>query len=164
MWLYIYSSQYYGWPLAIFSELTVQFSTRSVTCLSDYWRSLQPDILSYYSSMKSTIAGCSAHKCCTQHNKFCPVQQVIGLGIPKNCECQTESQLGCGDGDGRVKWWVKHLNCTICTMYRSLSKIRPPPKIRRTLPIFVESYCKGSFIARKYAHPTNQNNMLQHAQ
>jgi len=38
------------------------------------------------------------------------------------------------------------------TIYCSLSKIRPPP-------IFAASYCKGSFITRKYVHPTNQNNI-----
>jgi len=41
--------------------------------------------------------------------------------------------------------------------YHSLSKICQPPKIHPP-PIFAASYCKGSFITRKYAHPTNQNN------
>jgi len=36
--------------------------------------------------------------------------------------------------------------------YLSFLKIRPPP-------IFAASYCKGPFITRKYAHPTNQNNI-----
>ena len=34
--------------------------------------------------------------------------------------------------------------------YRSLSKIRPPP-------FFATSFCKGSFITRKYAHPISSN-------
>ena len=46
-----------------------------------------------------------------------------------------------------VVWCLEVIECE----YRSLLKIRLTTKIR-PLPFFAESYCKGSFITRKYAH------------
>jgi len=45
------------------------------------------------------------------------------------------------------------------TIHYSLSKIRKPLKICPP-PVFVANYCKGSFISRKYAQPTNQCSSL----
>ena len=63
---------------------------------------------------------------------------------------------------GRIQT-VRYFTPPALYSYCSLSIICPPPKIHPP-PIFAASYSKGLFISRKYAHPTNQNNMYQHAE
>jgi len=56
--------------------------------------------------------------------------------------------------DFRLFGILHHLHYTVTVASRKYAHPR-----KYTHPLFAASYCKGLLITRKYAHPTNQNNM-----
>jgi len=111
---------------------------------------------------------CSMHENFVENNSFVPPPFLVSFGMYYTFESNLFGGLSSLTQQWIIHTSVEHIMwphpnplvyLTTWTLYvtalyfRNLSKIRPPPKIHPP-PTFAKSYCKGSFITRKYAHPT----------